>query len=49
MQAIEHLPKINPKTTKELIETTNHQSLNRTDYEYSKMIHGVLKEVFPLR
>ncbi len=39
MKPIEYLSKINPKTTKELVETTNHKSVNRTDYEYLKMIH----------
>ena len=49
MKPIKHLPKINSKTTKELEETTNDQSKNRTDHEYLKMIRRVLDEVFPDR
>ena len=47
MKPIKHLLKINSKTTKELKETTNDQSKNRTDHEYQKMIRRVLDEVFP--
>ena len=47
MKPIKRLPKINPKTTKELKKTTNDQSNNRTDHEYLKMIRRVLDEVFP--
>jgi len=47
MKPIKRLPKINTKTTKELEETTNDQSKNRTDHEYLKMIQKVLDEVFP--
>ena len=47
MNPIKRLPKINPKTTKELEETTNNQSKNRSDHEYLKMISRVLDEVFP--
>ena len=47
MKPFKHLPNINSKTTKELKETTNDQSKNRTDHEYLKMIHRVLDEVFP--
>ena len=46
MKHIKHLPKINSKTTKELKETTNDQSKNRTDHEYQKMIRRVLDKVF---
>mgnify|MGYP001293632160 CR=1 FL=1 len=49
MKPIKRLPKINPKTTKELEETTNKQSKNRSDHEYLKMIRRVLDEVFPDR
>ena len=49
MKPIKRLPKINSKTTKELKETTNDQSKNRTDHEYQKMIRRVLDEVFPDR
>ena len=47
MKAIKHLTKINSKTTKDLKETTNNQSRNRTDHEYQNMIRRVLNEVFP--
>ena len=47
MKPIKHLPKINPKTTKDLKETTNDQSRIRADHEYQKMIRRVLDEVFP--
>ena len=47
MKPIKRLPNINSKTTKELEETTNDQSKNRTDHEYLKMIRRVLDEVFP--
>ena len=49
MKPIKRLPNINSKTTKELEETTNDQSKNRTDHEYLKMIRRVLDEVFPER
>ena len=47
MKPVKRLAKINSKTTKELEETTNGQSTNRTDHEYQKMIRRVLNEVFP--
>ena len=47
MKPLKHRLKINSKTTKELKETTNDQSKNRTDHEYQKMIRRVLNEVFP--
>ena len=47
MKPIKRLPKINPKTTKELEKTTNDQSKIRTDHEYEQMIRRVLDEVFP--
>ena len=47
MKPIKHLPKINSKTSKQLEETTNDQSKNRTDHEYLTIIQKVLDEVFP--
>ena len=47
MKTIKHLPKINPKTTKDLKETTNDQSRIRTDHEYQNMLRRVVDEVFP--
>ena len=40
-------PKINTKTSKEREGNTYHQSKNRIDPEYLKMIQRVLDEVFP--
>ena len=48
MKPIEHLPKINLKTTEKLKVTTNDQSKNRTDIKYQKMIRKVLDEIFPV-
>ena len=47
MKPIKRLPKINSKTTKELKNTTNDQSKNRTDHEYQNMLRRVVDEVFP--
>ena len=47
MKTIKHLPKINPKTNKDLKETTNDQSRIRADHKYQKIIRRVLDEVFP--
>ena len=47
MKTFKHRLKINSKTTKELKETTNDQSKNRTDHEYQKMIRRVINEVIP--
>ena len=49
MKPIKHLVKINSKTTKDLVETTNYQYRIRGDHEYQKMIRKVLDEVFPER
>ena len=49
MKPFKHRLKINAKTTKEIERIPNHQSRERKDHEYQKMILRVLNEVFPER
>ena len=47
MKSIQHLPRLNTKTKKDIKDTTHDQSKNRANHEYQKMIRRVLDEVFP--